>query len=249
MIKYDLHNHTIYCDGEHSVKEMVEAAEKQGVEILGISGHEYGPMHEDFCMSKENTKQYIEDVNTAKRNSKIKVYLGIERDYFSTESEYDYDYVIGSVHSIYKDGVYLDVDHSEKRFLENVEKYYQGNFMEYITDYYKLVKEVVNKTKCDIVGHFDLVCKFNEGNKYFDESSDEYRSIALDAAQVIAKSGKYVEINTGAIHRGYRTRQYPDDFLIDYFKNMSVKLIISSDSHCKDTLCFQFENFKKYVDK
>lgn len=249
MIKYDLHTHTTYCDGKSSVFEMVEAAEEKGLDIIGISGHEYAPMQEDFCMSIEDTQKYIDDINKLKKSSKIKVYLGIERDYYSTETEYEYDYVIGSVHSIYKNGEYLSVDHSEITLKQNVEKHYDGNYLEYVKDYYSLVKDVVRKTKCDIVGHFDLVCKFNEGNKFFDENSDEYKAIALDAAEAIVESGKYVEINTGAVHRGYRTRQYPDDFLVEFFKSKNVKLIFSSDSHSKETLCFDFDKVKNLTEK
>ena len=249
MIKYDLHTHTIYSDGNNTIEEMVLAAEKKGIEILGISDHEYAPMQTSFCISKEKTEGYIEKINKLKANSPVKLYLGTERDYFSTETEYEYDYIIGSVHSIFKNGEYIDVDYSEKVMVENVDRLYNGDYLEYISDYYSLVKDIVNKTNCDIVGHFDLVCKFNEGNKYFDETSDEYIAIVLDAAKEIAKSGKYVEINTGAMHRGYRTRQYPDKFWIDYFKSQDIKLILSSDSHSTDTLCYQFENMKKYIDK
>ena len=249
MIKYDLHTHTIYSDGNNTIEEMVLAAEKKGIEILGISDHEYAPMQTSFCISKEKTEGYIEKINKLKANSPVKLYLGTERDYFSTETEYEYDYIIGSVHSIFKNGEYIDVDYYEKVMVENVDRLYNGDYLEYISDYYSLVKDIVNKTNCDIVGHFDLVCKFNEGNKYFDETSDEYIAIVLDAAKEIAKSGKYVEINTGAMHRGYRTRQYPDKFWIDYFKSQDIKLILSSDSHSTDTLCYQFENMKKYIDK
>lgn len=245
MIKYDLHTHTTYSDGKNTVEEMIFAAKEKGIEILGISDHEYAPMQTSFCISKDKTKEYIEEINKLKANSPVKLYLGTERDYFSPETEYKYDYIIGSVHSIFKNGEYIDVDHSEKAMVENVERLYNGDYLEYIKDYYSLVKDIVKKTKCNIVGHFDLVCKFNENNKFFDENSEAYKAIALEAAECIAKSAEYVEINTGAIHRGYRTRQYPDDFLIEYFKSQNVKLILSSDSHSTDTLCCGFEKMVK----
>ena len=249
MIKYDLHTHTIFSDGKNTPEEMIACAEKTGMDILGISDHEYAPMQTDFCINKSETKKYIDTINDLKEKSKIKLYLGTERDYFSLKSEYKYDYVIGSVHSIFKNGEYIDVDHSEKSMVENVLRLYDGDYMEYIKDYYALVKDTPDKTNCNILGHFDLVCKFNENNKFFDETSDDYKMIVLDAAESIADKCEFIEINTGGMHRGYRTRPYPDDFIIDYFKKKKINLVLSSDSHSTNTLCYQFENIKKYVDK
>lgn len=249
MIKYDLHTHTSFSDGKNTPEEMLAYAETNGIDVLGISDHEYAPMQTSYCIGKNNTKNYVDTINKLKEKAKIKLYLGTERDYFSLESEFNYDYVIGSVHSILKNGEYIDVDHSAEMMEKNVSRLYNGNYLDYVKDYYALVKKIAEKTKCDIVGHFDLVCKFNQSNKYFDENSDEYKMIALDAAQTIADKCEFVEINTGAMHRGYRTRQYPDSFLIDYFKSRNVRLILASDSHSTKTLCYQFENMKKYIDK
>ncbi len=245
MIKYDLHTHTVFSDGKNTPEEMIAAAETAGMEILGISDHEYAPMQTSYCISKESTVDYINKINDLKSKTKIKLYLGTERDYFSPDTEFVYDYVIGSVHSLLKNGEYIDVDYSEQSMLDNVNRLYNGDFYEYIKDYYALVKDVVNKTKCDIVGHFDLVCKFNEGNKHFDETSEEYRKIALDAAKAIADSGKIVEINTGAISRGYKTKPYPAQFIIDYFKTRNVRMIFSSDSHSCENLRYKFEELIK----
>ena len=244
MIRFDLHTHTVFSDGENTPEEMVAYAEKNGIEILGISDHEYAPMQTSYCVSLENTPKYAETINALKEKTNIKLYLGTERDYFSPKTDIKYDYVIGSVHSILKNGEYIDVDHSAKAMEDNVQRLYNGDYLEYVKDYYALVKDVVDKTKCDIVGHFDLVCKFNEGNKYFDETSEEYKKIALDAAEAIVRSGKIVEINTGAISRGYKTKPYPAQFILDYFKENNVKMILNGDSHSAETLCFKFDEFE-----
>ena len=38
MIKYDLHTHTIYSDGNNTVEEMVLAAEKNGIDAIIVHG-------------------------------------------------------------------------------------------------------------------------------------------------------------------------------------------------------------------
>ena len=86
-----------------------------------------------------------------------------------------------------------------------------------------------------------MVCKFNEGNKHFDETSEEYKKIALDAAKTIADSGKIVEINTGAISRGFNSSPYPSEELLHVIKDSNSGVCLASDSHKIETLdaCFK----------
>lgn len=64
-------------------------------------------------------------------------------------------------------------------------------------------------TKCDFIGHFDLLTKFNEGYKHFDETKDAYLEPAITAMHKLAALGIPFEINTGAMSRGYRSAPYP----------------------------------------
>ena len=51
--------------------------------------------------------------------------------------------------------------------------------------YYDLEANVLRETKGQIVGHFDLVTKFNSGNVFFDEESTEYVDIAINSCDRI----------------------------------------------------------------
>ena len=53
--------------------------------------------------------------------------------------------------------------------------------------------------------------------------------------------GKVVNIDTGAISRGYRTAPYPAKPLRDYILSRGGRLILSSDAHRKEDLMFGFE--------
>ena len=58
-------------------------------------------------MSKEDTEKYIRDILLMKKRNKddIEIYLGIEKDRFTDMKEFDrFNYVIGSVHYVLKDG-------------------------------------------------------------------------------------------------------------------------------------------------
>lgn len=246
----NLHTHTCYCDGKDTPEEMVQQAIEMGMTALGFSGHEYAPQDTDFCMSKEDTKAYIAEVLRLKEAYKdqIDIYLGIERDYFGEIDDYPYDYVIGSLHYVEKDGVLMTVDYTPEVMEENVEKYFGGNYRAYVERYYQLVADVVEKTGATIVGHFDLITKFNEDNRYFDEGADWYKDAALRALHKVAKSNPIFEINTGAMARGYRTKPYPAAFILEEIKRMGCSTILSSDCHDKLYLHHEFCNIiEKFV--
>ena len=106
--KCNLHTHTDFCDGKNSAEEMVIAAIEAGCRTLGFSGHsfEFGT---DWCMSEEGTRNYRDEVKRLKKKyaDKIEILLGVEYDYFSEIDTREYDYVIGSVHYVLKNGVYI----------------------------------------------------------------------------------------------------------------------------------------------
>ena len=87
-----------------------------------------------------------------------------------------FDYVIGSVHYVIKDGVYLPVDESRDVFTDNINKYYEGDIFAFCEDYYKLLSSFSEVDNIEIIGHFDLVTKFNEGGCLFDIKNRIYES-------------------------------------------------------------------------
>ena len=128
MIPSNYHTHTNFCDGKNTPEEMVLEAISLGCPELGFSGHSYLSFGTDYCMSIENTEEYKREIRRLQEKyaGQIKILLGVEQDYFSEAPTDDYDYVIGSVHSVYKDGHYLEVDHTKKIFMDDVQKYYGG---------------------------------------------------------------------------------------------------------------------------
>ena len=102
---------------------------------------------------------------------------------------------------------------------------------------------MVEVTKCDIIGHFDLLTKFAEQDLYFDLQHPRYVKAWKAAADRLLKTGKPFEINTGAISRGYRTEPYPAKDIRDYIRLNGGKLILSSDSHQKETIAYRFQDW------
>ena len=246
---YNYHTHTTYCDGKNTAEEMVQKAIELGLSEIGFSGHSYTEFDLEPCMTREGTESYKKEIKALKEKykGKIKILLGIEYDYQSAEPIDDYDYILGSVHYILKNGEYLCVDYSRDLQIDAVNRIYNGDFYEYIEDYYSLVSDLYNKTKCDIIGHFDLITKFNSDGSLFDVNHPRYIAAWKSAADAVLKAPAAVEINTGGIARGYLKNPYPAEEIIDYFKQNGKKLIFSSDCHNKDFLLFGYEDVKKYL--
>ena len=258
--KSNLHTHSIYCDGKDAPEKMVQRAIELGFRELGFSGHEYAPYDLDVCMTKENTLAYRAEVRRLQEKyaGQIRILLGIERDFYGDGDPYPYDYVIGSVHYLKCGDANLCVEDTAERFASEVEQYYHGDFRACVEDYYETVSHVVEKTGADIIGHFDIVTKYNEGNRFFDENSEWYRKAALEALHRAASgkrahasfcreaSGKPIlEINTGAMQKGYRSRPYPDSFLIEEAERIGLPILLSSDCHDSAFLNYGFREIRE----
>ena len=237
------HKHTVYCDGNDTPEALVLEAIRLGCPSIGFSGHSFTEFDQSYCMSREKTEEYKREVRALKEKyrGQIEILLGVEQDYYSEEPTDEYDYVIGSVHYILKDGVYLTVDWTREQQEEDVKIYYGGDFYAYAEDYYKIVADIYRKTKCDIVGHFDLITKFNQDDALFDTKDERYRNAALAAVRALLKTPAAFEINTGAIARGLRTEPYPAKFILDEIYREGGEVLITSDCHAKENLLFGFD--------
>ena len=100
---------------------------------------------------------------------------------------------------------------------------------------------MADRTRCQLIGHFDLIAKLNEREHLFDEEDPRYVAAWRKAADVLLRTGLPFEINTGAISRGYRTEAYPALPIRRYLRDHGARFVLSSDSHQKETLRYDFE--------
>ncbi len=242
MIRSDLHVHTSFCDGSDSPETIAAEAYRRGFASIGFSGHGYTSFDSSFCMSLENTACYISRIHALQEQyrDRMDVLLGIEKDAFSGPDGYSYDYVIASLHYIFINGEYRSVDESEESCSDTVRRYFGGDYLAFAKEYYRTLAERIPPMHADIIGHFDLITKFNENGKLFDTTLPEYRRAALEALATIAEEHPIFELNCGAIARGYRNTPYPEDFLLREIRSRGCDVILSSDSHSAKTLGFGF---------
>ena len=240
-MKCNFHTHTSYCDGKDTPEEIVIEAIKRGFTDIGFSGHSYNEPDKDFAMTAEDAAAYRKDVRAVaeKYKGKIRILCGIEQDYFSSEPTDDYDYIIGSVHCIQINGKLFSVDESAENFKSTLDTYYDGDYEAMCADYFALEEDVLNKTRADIIGHLDLITKFNEILKI--KETPEYFSLAKKAVDALVPYGNPFEINSGAIARGYRTAPYPSLQILKMIYEKGGDIMITSDCHDKNFLDCAFD--------
>lgn len=238
MMTQDLHTHTVYSDGKNTPEEMVLSAIEKGLTVFGISDHSYMSFDDSYCLKKETVEEYIKEIEglKAKYSDKIKILCGIEQDLYSGMPEFDFDYVIGSVHYIKLGDEYIAVDNTTEELKRAADKYFGGDIYPLIEEYYRLVATVAEKTGADVIGHFDLITKFQEKETLFNEKDERYIKAWQKAVDKLIEANIPFEINYGAISRGYRTTPYPSKEIQDYILKKGGKFILSSDSHHKDTI-------------
>jgi len=240
MIRTNFHTHTTYCDGKNSVRQMIDAAIAGNFAALGFSGHSMVSADADLCgfMNREKAAEYCREIRALREEyrGRISIYCGIEQDLFSDDPPKGYEFVIGSAHYVEKDGAYLLVDLSAEALVSAITDHYAGDPYAFAEDYYREVITICADPVVDIVGHIDLLTKFNEIDPTFDESHPRYTAAWKNALEAVADSGKFLEINSGAIPRGYRTSCYPAPEIMKRALDLKIPLLLSCDCHSADSL-------------
>ncbi|MBQ0110364.1 MAG: histidinol-phosphatase HisJ family protein [Oscillospiraceae bacterium] len=239
MQPYDLHVHTVFSDGKNTPEEMISTAIDLGFEKIGISDHSYtfyDPTY--YCLPKEKIEEYKAEILSLKQKyrDKIEVLLGIEQDFYADTPLDGYDYAIGSVHYLCKDGNYFPVDESIEDTNNAIHKYFGGDALSYAEEYFRTVAGFVNRDDIKIIGHFDIVTKFNEKTGIIDTKNPRYVAAWTAAADKLIKAGKVFEINYRSMLYGHISQPYPAKEIIEYLTKNGVEFIKSSDSHSIEEL-------------
>ena len=319
MMKSNLHTHTTWCDGKNTAEEMVLSAIESGFDVLGFSGHSYTSFDESYCMSRENTEIYRQEIRRLADvyRDRIRIFCGIEQDLFADNpvairqaacgapapdeatvpgNTAAYDYAIGSVHAVFKEcsrsqletiraegypsgvilaepgsadlevqdeaevldeaetgrcGIYYYVDWEKETMQWAIDRLYGGDSLALAEDYFDSVTRFADDPACQIVGHFDLLTKFEEQvsengdgddgpEPLFDTRHPRYLDAAGNAIFALAGANKIFEINTGAMAKGYRTDPYPGGRLLEMILQAGGRITVNSDCHAAGNLDYGF---------
>lgn len=240
-----VHTHSTLCDGKNTLAEMAAAAYAAGVKHFGASGHSHTPIpHDSGCVLPADLTAYRRELLRLRQEyaGRMEVLLGIEQDSCTPDPVPDWaDYWIGSVHNLYdrRTGQYHSVDWDEQKLTAGCEELAGGDFQALAERYYADVAAMAAR-RPTILGHIDLVTKLNAGNRFFDEDAPRYRRAALAALHAADPAATLLEINTGAMSRGFRDTPYPAQFLLREWRRLGGRIILTSDSHSAETVVYGY---------
>ena len=138
---------------------------------------------------------------------------------------FDFDYIVGSVHWVDE----CPIDVSPNLFRQAVDR--AGGLTALLVRYYRLLAEMVEALRPELVGHFDLPRLFSAREPAHSQPS--VRVAREDALAAVARRGALLEVNTAGYRKGLGG-PYPDRDVMSHAKALGVHFTLSDDSHHVD---------------
>ena len=182
-----------------------------------------------------------------KYKGRIQVALGLEQDILSPPPAKGWDDVIGSVHYVESEGRLYGVDISPEDQARSIEEGFGGDPRAFADCYFRTVAQVVEKTDCDIIGHLDLLVKYNETAPRFDTKSVWYRRMVSDTLDALLPADRIFEINAGAMNRGLRSLPYPGEWTLREMNRRGARITLASDAHEAENVDGGFSRMAAYA--
>lgn len=237
---FNFHTHTTFSDGKNTPSEVVEYAIKQGFGAVGFSDHAFTSHDTRYCMV--DLDGYLAEINRLKvqYKDKIQIYLGTEEDATEPVKRENFDYVIGSLHYIVFEDKCYPLD-SNYEYFSACANLFKGDTLAFAKCYYEKFCAYIERRKPDVIGHFDVITKFEELHSSRFLGDTRYWAIAENAVQRVLETGCIFEVNTGMITRGGRSMPYPHERLLKIIAKNGGRVTLSSDAHQMEHLCSNFD--------
>ena len=243
------------------------------------------PEEEELGMTpaslKEQFYEYVDSARTqqltvnSNTGSDMRILVGFESEggiddehlnmCIELRNKMNADIVVGSVHHV--NGIDIDFDQPTWRKAYEACDGLRGLYREY----YKLVRNMIQKLKPEVVAHFDLIRLFAfteiEETKVIDGTPQtQKRKITLEeqldvdikrdwhdvwaiieeAVDLIIINDLTVELNSAAIRKGWNT-PYPKNDIMRFMITKGVKFVMSDDSHGDDQVGLNYHLVLEYI--
>lgn len=264
MQTFSYHSHTSFngiFDGQDTAEDMISAYENKGFTAVGISNHCI--WHPSFAKLPFSSEMYFSDIealiDTYKRcydwideaasKHKIKVYKGMEVDFFPSLvwrrgferiiNEIKPEYLIGSTHFVRnKDESFLCGIYSLHQIPSNIS---EEEKKELYINYWNNVEAAIKSGYFNFVAHPDYICLFNLCTT---PEWDEYKLKIIDA---LRSNNMACEINTKGLRR--RGEPFPSWSMIKELVNQNIPILISDDAHGIAETGYGFADIEKELEK
>lgn len=254
------HNHSNYCDGKATLREMVDFAVAHGFEELGFSGHSPLPYLNTFSIKQDRYLDYCNEVRALRDEyaDRLKIHLGLEIDYVPGLCE-DFrplietgglEYTIGSVHLIPQpesigyirshpteaaDYLWMIDGAKYERYDEGLQWLFGGDIKRGVRAFFDQNNRMIESQRPTIVGHFDKIV-MNNKDRYFHYDEKWFLDLVYETVQLIHETGCICEVNTRGIYKGRHYDFYPARQTLRHMNTLGIPVIVSTDAHLPEDL-------------
>lgn len=239
----NLHSHSLFSDGKNSIEEMTKAAIQAGLKTLAFTDHSPIFIDSDCNMDINQFPAYLAEIERCRQlYPQITLLKSLEIDYVQesvllpAEIRSQLDFSLASLHFLLKEGEYLMIDYSSSYFKEQLFPRYDYNIVKLATAAAQAQCELLQNYHPHLLGHIDLFTKFNQQNPLFDEEASAWKKPIFELLDYAKELGTIIEINTGAISRGYKQTPYPHPSFIEFCAKNEIPMTLNGDSHAIEGL-------------
>lgn len=258
--RWSFHTHSRFCDGEGELGEVAEAAIGLGLTDLGLSSHAPLPFETDWAMPVSRLDEYVSDVAATRRRwgRDLNLWLGAEIDYIPREDvltfqeqvthSAPFEYFVGSVHFLGNGAKLSAFDGAEDEFNRILQQSYHGEIQNMVEEYYRRISRAGSIPKVAIIGHFDVIKRWNGSKRYFRGDEPWYVAAVEGALAAIAAAGPAIELNTAGWRKGLG-EPYPAPWILERCRDLRIPVTVSADAHRPGDLTWGYERAKALLDR
>lgn len=252
----DYHVHTEYSDDSvYPMEHVVKDAIRMGMDEICFTDHvDYG-IKADWDSGEEmvyrgnepfanvDYPRYMDKIRCMKEvyGDKITIRTGLEfgmqvhtiPQYEALFERYPFDFIILSIHQV-----------EDKEFW--TQEFQEGRTQkEYNERYYEELLNVVRNYKdYSVLGHLDLIVRYDKAGIY---PFEEVRPLIEEILKTVIADGKGIEINTSSRRYGL-TDSTPSKEILKLYRELGGRIItIGSDTHKPEHLGAYFREAKQYL--
>ncbi len=244
----DHHVHTRYspdADPNASIRRYLVRAKALGLKGMMFTDHVDIDSQSPLFQNIIDYKKYEIVLNELRKEYDIDIYMGVEVGYqkhieqelTTFLNQYQFDFVIMSMHCCEKLDFYKGDFFENRTQKESYRRYFEA-VLESVQDYQNY----------DVYGHIDYIIRYGNFIKK-DYMYDDYKEIIDEILKLIIKNNKGIELNTSGIRYNMGT-MHPKIELLKRYKALGGEIItIGSDAHKVEDLYMNIEDGIKLLKK
>lgn len=246
---YDYHMHCSFSDDSKTpMEDMINKSIELGLKEICFTDHvDYSIISNNI--EKDNLinyEEYFKNIEYFKEKYKNKITIkkgiemGLQNHILSKCSDdirsNDFDFVIGSIHTINKSELIKRDFYKDKSQFEAYKQYYDilYNIISKFNDY-------------SVIGHMDIVKRYGDLNNIIDDKIFENEIDKI--LRKIIDNGKGIEVNTSCFRYGLPDLT-PSSYILKRYRQLGGEIITTgSDSHNPNQIAHEFKKIYKGLEE